>query len=81
MSTRTLKLGQLEKLRKDAAALEAQAANHSAFIEMKNVTVRKDYAKLDAEAIYQAAYDLKNTVLLLRETKALADELYAELYD
>ena len=80
-NTRSTKLGQLEMLRKEQNTLQAQAANHLAIIEMKSVTVRKDYAKLDVDAIHQAANDLRNTVLLLRQANTLADELHVELYD
>ncbi len=79
--SRSIKLGQLEKLRREQKTLDAQAANHLAIIEMKTVTVRKDYAQLDVDAIHQAAVDLRNTVLLLREARRLAEDLNEELYD
>ena len=81
MSIRTLKLGQLETLRKESKKLEAQAANCLAIIAMKSVTTRKDYAALDVDALYQAAHDLRATVHMLRETNHHASELHAELYD
>lgn len=81
MSTRPIKLGQLEKLRKELKVLESQAANHLAIVQMKSVPERKDYAKLDVENLSQAAVDLRNTVILLREAKQLAEDLNAELYD
>lgn len=80
MSVRDIKLGQLQKLRQQIKKLDAQAANHLIVLSMKSVA-KPDLSKLDVDAIYQAAEDLRNTVLLLREAKENADTLHEELYD
>lgn len=81
MSTRDLKLGQLHKIRTECKSFEAQAANASTLIEIKNSAIKRDLSKLDVEGILQAAKDLHEAVVQLRAGKQLADELSAELYD
>ncbi len=78
--TRDMKLGRLETLRQNLKSLDAQAANSLLIIQMKGDGTRKDLSTLDVESLYQAASDLKQSVLLLRENKKLADELSEELY-
>ncbi len=80
-TSRQLKLGQLEQLRQKIKTLEAQAAISNLMIEMKTSTILPDLAKRDTVTILQAAQDLHATTTHLREAKALADELNAELYD
>jgi alanine racemase len=77
---RDMKLGRLEALRQNLKSLEAQAANSLLIIQMKADGYRKDLSTLDVENLHQAATDLKQAVLLLRENKKLADELSEELY-
>jgi hypothetical protein len=82
MSTiRQIRLGQLDQLRREISKLELQAATLSVAIQAKNTVLKKDLAKLDVDAILQAATDLQSTVLNLRQAKEQADELNAELYD
>lgn len=78
--TRDMKLGRLEALRKNQKSLDIQAANALLIIQMKADGYIKDLSKLDVDSIHQAATDLKQAVLLLRENKKLADELNEELY-
>ncbi len=78
--TRDIKLGRLDALRQNLKSLEAQAANSLLIIQMKADGYCKDLSTLDVENLYQAATDLKQTVLLLRENKKLANELHEELY-
>ena len=80
-TTRQIKLGQLEQLRKKITQLEAQAANSCVVIEMKTISIREDLSKLDIDAILQASTDLHTAVTLLRKAKQHADELNAGLYD
>ena len=80
-TTRQIRLGQLEQLRREISKLELQAGTLSVSIQAKNTILKKDLAKLDVDAILQAATDLHSTVLNLRQAKEQADELNAELYD
>jgi septum formation inhibitor MinC len=76
-----MKIGQLEQLRQKIKTLKAQAANDAVVIEMKTISMKHDLAKLDIDAILQAARSLHTTVTTLREATAQADDLNAELYD
>ena len=81
ITSRQLKLGQLDQLRQKAKTLENQAANASTLIEIRNSAIKSDLAKLDIDGILQASKDLHAAVTDLRANKAEYDALHAELYD
>ncbi len=79
-TTRDIKLGNLEKIRREIAHLEANAAMALITINTKAMVFKDEYHRIDSTAIKHAANTLDCAVTDLQKAKRAYDELHEELY-